>query len=80
MKDDMNARADRARHGNPFLNTAQAAFYVGIHYRTLERMRRQGLGPRFRRHGRFVRYHIDELDDWSRTNGQPRGGGSDADA
>lgn len=73
MEDDANVRADRARHGNPFLNTAQAAHYVGVHYRTLERMRRKGLGPCFRRHGRFVRYHIDDLDDWSRTNDQTHG-------
>jgi hypothetical protein len=68
--DDTNARAARARRGSPFLNTAQAAFYIGLNARTLEQMRWKGLGPRFRRHGRFIRYHIDDLDIWSRTNGQ----------
>lgn len=78
--DDPNARAARARKGSPFLNTAQAAFYIGLNWRTLEQMRWKGLGPRFRRHGRFIRYHIDDLDDWSRTNGQipPATGGRDA--
>jgi len=66
MSDDANIRAERARRGSPFLNTEQAAHYVGMQTRTLERMRRKGSGPRFRRHGYFIRYHIDDLDDWSR--------------
>ena len=64
--DDAINRAARARRGSPFLNTPQAAHYIGLSGRTLEAMRAQGLGPDFRRHGRFVRYHIDDLDDWSR--------------
>ncbi|RAZ72889.1 helix-turn-helix transcriptional regulator [Mesorhizobium atlanticum] len=73
--DDENERAARAKKGSPFLNTAQAAFYVGLSQRTLEKMRLKGGGPQFRKHGRFVRYHIDELDAWSK--GRPQG--SDAD-
>ncbi|MDX8508400.1 helix-turn-helix transcriptional regulator [Mesorhizobium captivum] len=73
--DDENERAARAKKGSPFLNTAQAAFYVGLSQRTLEKMRLKGGGPQFRKHGRFVRYHIDELDAWSK--GQSKG--SDAD-
>ncbi len=75
-EDDAIARAARARKGSPFLNTAQAAHYIGLAERTLETMRSEGTGPRFRRHGRFVRYHIDDLDTWSegglarRTAGQ----------
>ncbi|RTM09963.1 MAG: DNA-binding protein [Hyphomicrobiales bacterium] len=64
--DDENERAARAKKGSPFLNTAQAAFYVGLSQRTLEKMRLAGHGPQFRKHGRFVRYHIDELDSWSK--------------
>ncbi|WP_027038492.1 helix-turn-helix transcriptional regulator [Mesorhizobium ciceri] len=67
--DDENERAARAKKGSPFLNTAQAAFYVGLSLRTLEKMRLKGGGPKFRKHGRYVRYHIDELDEWSK--GQP---------
>jgi hypothetical protein len=33
-------------------------------------MRRTGKGPRYRRHGSLVRYHIDDLGDWSEHNGQ----------
>lgn len=64
--DDENERAARAKKGSPFLNTAQAAFYIGLSQRTLEKMRTQRLGPKFRKHGRYVRYHIDELDEWSK--------------
>ncbi|KUM26733.1 hypothetical protein AU467_19580 [Mesorhizobium loti] len=69
--DDENERAARAKKGSPFLNTAQAAFYVGLSQRTLEKMRLKGGGPQFRKHGRFVRYHIDELDAWSKGRPQP---------
>ncbi|RWB10353.1 MAG: DNA-binding protein, partial [Mesorhizobium sp.] len=27
-------------------------------------------GTKFRKHGRYVRYHIDELDHWSKGNPQ----------
>jgi excisionase family DNA binding protein len=50
----------------PFLNTAQAAHYLGLSPRTLQAMRWAGEGPPHRRHGRLVRYHPDELDDWSK--------------
>ena len=63
--DDEIFRAAKPKKGSPFLNTAQAAFYVGLSQRTLEKMRLTGHGPRFRKHGRYVRYHIDDLDAWS---------------
>lgn len=62
---DEIARAANAKKGSPFLNTDQAAHYVGLSRRTLEKMRTAGGGPRFRKHGRYVRYHIDDLDEWS---------------
>jgi excisionase family DNA binding protein len=63
--DDEIIRAANAKKGSPFLDTAQAAHYVGLSRRTLEKMRVAGGGPKFRKHGRYVRYHIDDLDDWS---------------
>ena len=63
--DDEIIRAANAKKGSPFLNTDQAAHYVGLSRRTLEKMRWGGGGPRFRKHGRYVRYHIDDLDKWS---------------
>jgi len=64
-EDDQVARATRARRGSPFLNTEQAAFYLKISSRLLKRMRGDGSGPLFRRHSRYVQYHIDDLDAWS---------------
>lgn len=65
MDDDI-ARAARAKKGSPFLSTEQAAFYLGLSARKLQAMRASGTGPGFRRHSRYVRYHIDDLDSWSR--------------
>jgi excisionase family DNA binding protein len=71
--DDAIGRAAEAKKGSPFLTTDQAAFYVGLTNQTLRKMRRDGRGPRFRRHGRYVRYHIDDLDEWSKTAGVGQG-------
>jgi hypothetical protein len=65
--DDENARAARARKGCPFLSTEQAAFYLGLSPRKLQQMRSGAIGPVFRRHSRCVRYHVDDLDQWSRN-------------
>lgn len=59
-------RAQRARNGSPFLTTPQAANYLNISDRLLKRLRVRGKGPVFRRHSRYVLYHIDDLDAWSR--------------
>jgi hypothetical protein len=69
------ARAARARGGTPFLSPEQAAFYLSLSVRTLQEYRSAGTGPRFRRHSRHVRYHIDDLDAWSKGLGEA---GSDA--
>lgn len=66
--DDEIIRASRAKRGCPFLSTEQAAYYIGLSPRTLEKMRIHGGGPRYRKHGRYVRYHIDDLDGWSKGN------------
>jgi hypothetical protein len=68
LMDDIDAisRAGLAKKGSPFLNTEQAAFYLGICPRRPQALRGSGEGPRFRRHSRYVRYHIDDLDSWSR--------------
>jgi len=64
MDDDI-LRAERAKRGSPYLNTAQAAYYLGISVRTMQRMRAKGEGPAPRRHARMVQYHIDDLQAWS---------------
>ena len=63
---DASARAAKAKQGSPFLSTAEAAYYVGLSTRTLEKMRTEDRGPRWREHGRYIRYHIDDLDAWSK--------------
>ena len=63
--DQESERAERAKRRSPFLSNQQAAFYLSLTTRTLEQMRKDGRGPIFRRHGRFIRYHISDLDDWS---------------
>lgn len=67
--DDDFARAARAKKGSPFLSTEQAAFYLGLSARKMQAMRGAGTGPRFRRHSRYIRYHIDDLDSWSSGSG-----------
>jgi len=64
-----NARAQRAKKGSPFLSTEQAGFYLGLSARKMQELRVAGTGPRFRRHSRYIRYHIDDLDSWSAQSG-----------
>ena len=75
MQDDQS-RASDAKKGSPFLTTREAAHYLSLSYRTLEKMRLTGNGPRFRKHGRYVRYHIADLDIWS--EGRRKNSTSDA--
>ncbi|ODU68446.1 MAG: hypothetical protein ABT11_16775 [Novosphingobium sp. SCN 66-18] len=79
MDDDFD-RAGKARKVSPFLPVKQAAHYLGLAAKTLANLRSRGEGPPFRRHGGQVRYHINDLEEWSRTNGRkPRkNGGGDA--
>ena len=74
--DDAIERANRAKRGSPFLNTDQAAAYLKLSGRLLKRLRVRGDGPEFRRHSRFVEYHIDDLDAWSAAR-KSRGGNHD---
>lgn len=64
MDDD---RRDDDPRKSPFLTTHQAAEYIGLKRRTLEKMRVTGDGPPYRKHGRYVRYRIDELEAWSKS-------------
>lgn len=60
-----SADADQARQESPFLTTNQAGTYVGLSRRTLEKMRTTGDGPPYRKHGRYIRYHVADLEAWS---------------
>ncbi|MGQ2929817.1 MAG: helix-turn-helix transcriptional regulator [Sphingopyxis sp.] len=71
--DNAAARAAKARSGMPFLNPEQTAFYLGLTTRTLQEYRSNGTGPRYRRHGRFIRYHIDDIDAWALRDAKGNG-------
>jgi hypothetical protein len=54
--------------GEPrFLTTLEAATYLRISIRTLEKCRYLGGGPRFRKFGRIVRYTTADLDEWTKA-------------
>ena len=72
MDDDIQ-RAERAKRGSPYLNTAQAAHYFGVSKSHLEKLRARGEGPIARRHAAMTQYHIDDLQSWSRSRAkEPR--------
>lgn len=72
MNDEIQ-RATLARRGSPYLNTDQAAAYLGLSRRYLQDLRVRGQGPVFRRHSRLVQYHIDDLADWSQARASKGG-------
>lgn len=50
---------------SPFLTPDQAAQFLKLSPKTLEKYRREGGGPRFRKHGSRVLYAISDLEAWS---------------
>ena len=50
---------------SPYLTTEEAAVYLRLRPHTLENMRWQGTGPKFRKHGGRIFYHPKELQKWS---------------
>jgi hypothetical protein len=67
---EIEGRAVDARKRSPFLKSKEAAFYLGLRPQTLAVMRMRGTGPRYRRHGGTIVYHIDDLDSWSASRAQ----------
>ncbi len=53
---------------SPFITPDEAANYLRLEARTLNNMRWRGEGPRYRKHGGKVIYHIKDLQVWSRNN------------
>ncbi|MDZ4841636.1 MAG: helix-turn-helix domain-containing protein [Hyphomicrobium aestuarii] len=49
----------------PLMNTGEAAALLRLKPHTLENMRWQGTGPKFRKHGGRVYYHRRDLQIWS---------------
>ena len=50
------------------LNTNDAAPLAGVKPKTLENWRSMGLGPKFVRVGRLVRYDPDDIRTWREQN------------
>jgi len=57
--------SDSPRRVSPFLDTAQAADFLNISPRTLEKHRVTGGGPRFRKFGSRVLYGALDLQAWA---------------
>lgn len=55
----------REQAKTPYLTCVQAAEYLGLARATLDKLRVVGGGPKFRKHGRRIHYHVEDLDDWS---------------
>jgi len=53
---------------NPFLAVGEAATWLRLKKRTLDNMRWMGTGPKFRKHGGRIFYHVDELIEWSQNS------------
>ncbi len=49
----------------PYVNTRQAAAFLGLSSSTMNRYRVSGDGPAFHRFGKRVLYHMDDLDVWA---------------
>lgn len=54
---------------SPYLTTNEAAALLKLAPGTLKNMRVRRAGPRYRKHGRLIRYHIDDLNAWSASRG-----------
>lgn len=52
-----------------YLTNSEAAAYLRLSPRTLEKHRVIGGGPRFRKFGRSVRYDIGDLISWANARG-----------
>lgn len=64
----MTADGKKTAPEKPFLTTREAAAWLGLTSNTLEKWRVQGGGPVYRKHGRYVRYHVEDLIAWSEAH------------
>lgn len=62
---DENRRCLSCLERSPFLEPDEAAEYLRLNKNTLRNKRCLGDGPPYRKHGRRVVYHIDDLEKWS---------------
>lgn len=62
---------------SPFLSVAETAIYLRLSERALENFRINGGGPRYRKHGNKVVYHIEDLIAWSIRRAYEHTGGAE---
>jgi hypothetical protein len=56
------------RKPSPYFTVKEAAEFLRLRPRTLDNMRWRGTGPKYRKHGGRIVYHLDDLIEWSRGN------------
>jgi hypothetical protein len=56
---------------SPYCKVREAAAFLRLRPRTLDNFRWRGIGPKYRKHGGQVVYHIQDLIDWSQSNRRP---------
>jgi len=57
--------ANGQKSGTRYLVNGEAAAFLRLSPRTLEKLRVIGGGPRFRKFGRRVRYSLNDLEAWA---------------
>ena len=62
---DENEKETSKQPDSPYLTNKEAADYLRLQTRTLDNLRWIGTGPKFRKHGGRIVYHIDDLEAWS---------------
>ena len=57
--------SETSQSASPFMDTVEAAGFLKISPRTLEKQRVTGGGPRFRKFGSRVLYALSDLQAWA---------------
>lgn len=71
METTLDAHLIKAQAPLPrLLRSQEAADYLGLGQSTLAKLRLTGGGPVFRKLGRSVRYHPDDLERWAGERSQ----------
>ena len=53
-----------------WLTTNEAAEYLRLHFTTLYKWRREGVGPKYYGTDKRIRYRKQDLDDWMMSDGK----------
>ena len=67
MGDQMSKPPKKKSVTTPYLTAQEAAAYLRLKRSTIDHYRCSGAGPKYRKHGGRIAYHIDDLDAWSKS-------------